>query len=65
LHLCRYFTVDRRKCQWQSGFGSRSTADEMLCKQPVREAILGQGADAGACHTGFPDQANKFPNVPI
>ena len=32
LHLLRYFTVDRRKCQWQSGFGSRSTADEMLCK---------------------------------
>ena len=38
---------------------------DALQKQPAREAKLGQGADAGACHTGFPDQANKFPNVPI
>jgi hypothetical protein len=66
LHLLHYTTVGRRECQGPSGFGSRPAADEMLRKNPGSGGKPRAWADAWrGSALGFPDHANKFPDVPI
>jgi hypothetical protein len=66
LHLCRYFTVGRRKCQAPSGFGTRIAADESAPQKPWfwRQTSGMRGCLRGSA-LGFPDHANKFPDEPI